>query len=461
MFASDPNLFPLDDDPLHGMRARRRNKARLTKEQKKQRNVYRKILRKAGHSPEHVKRLPNLQVPLTNADKIGFRATALLEDLEFLHPYDKFAKRRKGPTIGGKVTDDDKQKFKHLMPHRLRPATPDASTKPRDTVICSVREVNAAHVTPDPDPRSESLVDVQVGPPGSKSDAHLPPKPQSEGAAVYFNYTGEWKRGSMQGHGTLDFALGGYYTGRWKGSLQDGEGEAEYLNGSVYQGSWKEGRMHGYGTLTHVGGYTYEGNFANGFRHGQGTATYPNGVKYTGNFEYGMRNGRGEMTDRHGHRYMGSWADDLIFGKGNLTLLDGRRYNRIWPGVTFLEAIRMLKAELLDEVSMSSTWYGGLVLTTCLADPLCDGSVRVTQATKHQRRLQQLLRIEHEEKLLDVVSAAEEKLAEERAIEEKKRLDEQRKGFLASKERQEELKREYIEKLMQEYGIDEEPDVDN
>lgn len=107
--------------------------------------------------------------------------------------------------------------------------------------------------------------------------------------------------------------------------MPHGEGVRRNTDGSTYSGQWKSGTMHGHGEL--VGpppaNETYVGDWRNGKRHGFGTQTFGNGDRYEGDWVEGKFHDRGTFKSANGDRFEGIWADGMK-KYGSIYFVDGR-----------------------------------------------------------------------------------------------------------------------------------------
>mgnify|MGYP003706012395 FL=1 len=181
-----------------------------------------------------------------------------------------------------------------------------------------------------------------------------------------FEYSGDFKNGSLDGVGTLKFVNGAVYVGDFKedkrngigvnisenGEIQAGIFEDEvlthsgenrprcpsegiwdncisvafYNSGDKYSGYWKTDRRHGLGIYTWQNGMQYVGNWKAGKRSGKGTQTYVNGDIYEGGWKAGKKDGKGTQTLVNGGVYEGDWKDNKQHGRGTQTLSNGDKY---------------------------------------------------------------------------------------------------------------------------------------
>ncbi|GCA63667.1 hypothetical protein KIPB_011217, partial [Kipferlia bialata] len=81
----------------------------------------------------------------------------------------------------------------------------------------------------------------------------------------------------------MQYGNGTVYTGEWKRGMRNGHGTVEYCNGTVYTGGWKEDKEYGFGTMTYENGDVCEGEWS-GFVEYQGTLTKEDGKVFKGFF---------------------------------------------------------------------------------------------------------------------------------------------------------------------------------
>ncbi|MDB2423615.1 hypothetical protein N9X05_16885 [Paracoccaceae bacterium] len=133
-------------------------------------------------------------------------------------------------------------------------------------------------------------------------------------------YVGEFKDGSPDGKGTVQYSTGDKYTGQWKsGRAKHGRGTLTWANGNKYVGEFKDDKTDGQGTLTFANGDKYIGEFKDGKQSGQGNYTYAIGNKFVGEYKDGLQNGQGTLTWADGGKYVGEFRDDKPNGQGTLT----------------------------------------------------------------------------------------------------------------------------------------------
>lgn len=142
-----------------------------------------------------------------------------------------------------------------------------------------------------------------------------------------YKYVGQWKDDKKNGQGTSESTMksvnkegnvevveGTKYVGEWKDDKYNGQGEltegALIHSRDDYKGEWKNGEKNGQGISTWKDGRKYEGGWKDGNRDGQGTFTYANGDKYIGEWKNGDKNGKGEFIYANGSVYVGEWKDD-------------------------------------------------------------------------------------------------------------------------------------------------------
>ncbi len=100
-----------------------------------------------------------------------------------------------------------------------------------------------------------------------------------------------------------------------EGDCINGFGTFLWENGSRYIGEFKNGSMHGHGNF-HFGeksigkGGIYIGEFKNGFIEGYGIWTWTNGDKYIGECKYNKMHGKGTYYYSDGTVRKGTWFND-------------------------------------------------------------------------------------------------------------------------------------------------------
>ena len=141
----------------------------------------------------------------------------------------------------------------------------------------------------------------------------------SRGNHVFYNYSGDYKKGKMHGIGTYCFADGTVHTGRWVNNKRNGKGISKYKHGHVYDGMLKDNKYHGRGTITMGSGMKYSGDWVEGKRCGDGVIRYPGGQVYDGKWATNKKNGWGTMTNSNGFKFVGTFKDDLVEGPGAFT----------------------------------------------------------------------------------------------------------------------------------------------
>jgi hypothetical protein len=104
---------------------------------------------------------------------------------------------------------------------------------------------------------------------------------QVHGPKLYMDfggvYDGNFERGTMNGHGTVNCGDGTSYTGEWIDGLPHGSGTLSKLNGGLYVGELECGLFEGQGRMTYSDGRVYHGGWRANKRHGLGSITAPNG----------------------------------------------------------------------------------------------------------------------------------------------------------------------------------------
>lgn len=104
-------------------------------------------------------------------------------------------------------------------------------------------------------------------------------------------------------------------TGCVSGTCGTGWGTYVFSNGE-YTGEFKDGKQEGHGTYTWNNGDIYEGSWLAGKRNGTGTFTWSNGVKFQGQWESDQRSGPGLVTDKNGLVVkQGNWYNNEYYRK--------------------------------------------------------------------------------------------------------------------------------------------------
>ena len=207
-------------------------------------------------------------------------------------------------------------------------------------------------------------------------------------------YEGEFKDSIMSGKGTFLHADGGKYVGEFKDGVMSGKGTffgSGQFAGHTYVGEWKDGKQNGQGTYTYQNGDKYVGEWKNSNSHGQGTFTWANGESYVGEFADHKFNGKGTYTYNSGGKYVGEWKDDLREGRGTYTYPDGKIEEGIYKSDQVVEVLKTTEDKLDDNDTFG------------------------------------------------IIKAQEDKLAEQKAEEERRKIIENNKLVEAKKERWKEL----------------------
>ena len=101
------------------------------------------------------------------------------------------------------------------------------------------------------------------------------------------SYEGEMKDGEPHGFGTYRWNDGDIYTGEYVNGVRHGKGKFVFASGNYYDGEWANGKYHGHGIFRWSDGDEFDGEWQNGQRHGEGKWTYADGRYYTGVWENG------------------------------------------------------------------------------------------------------------------------------------------------------------------------------
>ena len=161
----------------------------------------------------------------------------------------------------------------------------------------------------------------------------------------YVSYSGQWKNGEFEGHGTVMFKCGDTYTGSFKNSELNGRGVYTFLDGQVldgefvddviakgthigpiytFKGAFMKGKMHT-GKIVEIDGTVFEGTMVTPNKR-IGTYTYPDGDVYFGTFDFvrglgWLLNGPGEMIINSmpvKFTYRGNFKNSVRHGNGTV-----------------------------------------------------------------------------------------------------------------------------------------------
>ena len=103
-----------------------------------------------------------------------------------------------------------------------------------------------------------------------------------------------------------------------EGEDGNGKGFKQYPDGSSYSGEWKDGEYQGHGTFIHSDGSLEKAQWHEGKKQGEGKVLQVNGISYEGNFENDKRHGRGYYRIPGRSMYEGEWINDKKHGKGKV-----------------------------------------------------------------------------------------------------------------------------------------------
>jgi hypothetical protein len=156
----------------------------------------------------------------------------------------------------------------------------------------------------------------------------------------YISYSGQWKNGKFNGHGTIAYNGGDTYTGGYRMGKKHGRGVYTFKGGDTYTGGYRMNKKHGRGVYTFNDGNVFAGEFINdeittGTHRGHSvtfTGTFQNGQSYNGRFVF--KNGdvfegtrvqndfNGRFRYSNGDIYYGrfdlSSGRELLYGYGEL-----------------------------------------------------------------------------------------------------------------------------------------------
>eukprot|EP01130_Rhizamoeba_saxonica_P016624 TRINITY_DN7718_c0_g1_i1.p1 TRINITY_DN7718_c0_g1~~TRINITY_DN7718_c0_g1_i1.p1 ORF type:complete len:1017 (-),score=221.20 TRINITY_DN7718_c0_g1_i1:77-3127(-) len=143
-------------------------------------------------------------------------------------------------------------------------------------------------------------------------------------------YTGNWIQDVPSGTGKITYPNGSSYIGDWKAGKRDGDGRIDYKNGDIYEGEWKNDKIEGVGSLLLTNGTSYEGDFVNGKYEGEGKLCLPQGSVYSGEFSRGQMHGKGVLVLGNGCTYKGNFSEDYKNGHGTWKGINKSRYEGSW-----------------------------------------------------------------------------------------------------------------------------------
>ncbi|MEJ0050155.1 MAG: hypothetical protein WDN02_02875 [Methylovirgula sp.] len=119
-------------------------------------------------------------------------------------------------------------------------------------------------------------------------------KPSYDRSSVFSEYHGMMKDGRADGKGSYFDATGVSYKGEWKKGFMDGFGSLKMASGDEYVGQMRAGEPNGAGRFIDSTGELFDGEFRDGHRDGAGTTTLPNGNTYQSKWIFGK-----EIEDSH------------------------------------------------------------------------------------------------------------------------------------------------------------------
>ena len=295
--------------------------------------LYRKLLRKAGISRAHVENMP--REGKLSEFKMGKLSTRLYDEISGERTHDKYYHWLPPKKLEDVVEEEVKEL---LEPKRLN------MLSPKEQTLALIRKTPTKPMDVNlPKQRLIFEPDV-VAPPGLHKAVkkHL----HSRGNHVYFNYSGSWKNGKLNGRGTMCFVDGSTHNGVWKSNRRHGPGISKDKAGHVYDGMWANDKFHGKGTMTFKSGVKYTGDWANGKRHGKGVIRYPGGQVYDGGWAENKKHGWGTFTNSAGFKYNGSMKEGLIEGPGAFYTPDGKRKTKsFWERSSFSDLVQDVQNE--------------------------------------------------------------------------------------------------------------------
>ena len=103
-----------------------------------------------------------------------------------------------------------------------------------------------------------------------------------------YEYHGEWRRNSREGHGHCYFYNEELYVGNWRGDKRHGYGDYFTNKLDRYEGQWKEDLKDGAGKLTSHSGVIYVGKWYQDKKHGPGEMTGSDKKVYLEVWKFGV-----------------------------------------------------------------------------------------------------------------------------------------------------------------------------
>ena len=299
--------------------------------------IYRKLLARAGISRAHVENMPR-EGKLAKF-KMGKLSTRLYNQIDSERDFDQYYHWLPPKDEQEKIAEEVQEL---LSPSRLN------MLSPKEQALALIRKTPTRPVDITLPKRRLKFAEEENPPPGlaPAQKKHL----DSRGNHVFYNYSGDFKKGKMHGMGTFCFADGTVHTGRWVNNRRNGKGISKYKHGHVYEGMWKDDKYNGQGTITMGSGMKYSGNWVDGKRCGDGIIRYPGGQVYDGKWVNNKKNGWGTMTNSTGFKFVGAFKDDLVEGPGAFYQPDGKRKTKTWwERTTFSNLINVVKNEKRDK----------------------------------------------------------------------------------------------------------------
>lgn len=235
---------------------------------------------------------------------------------------------------------------------------------------------------------------IRSGYKGPKNDSGKPDTTGTDKIGVmiyppddyYVRYSGQWKNGVFEGHGTVVFDNGDTYTGDFKNSKLHGYGVYTYLDGQVLDGKFIDDVIvSGEHTCSN---YKFQGTFVNGKIY-EGKIIYGNGTKFEGIFQTPTQR-IGKFMYTNGDVFSGTFNRDgvewLLNGYGEMIVPDkytyrGQTRNGVRHGDGIISINRKTYSARFEnnreiEGSRHDVMRGG----TC-------GRVKITRMNKRTRNL--------------------------------------------------------------------------